>query len=79
MAEGDVLKEELPAGSEDGGSRVQDDFEHPFMLYSGLRNRNDTNTDGIFGSHNRDFEQPLRGILPTPDKTALQGEDLPGQ
>ena len=51
MAEGDVLKEELAAGSEDGGSRVQDDFKHPFMLYSDLRNRNDTKADGIFGRH----------------------------
>jgi hypothetical protein len=27
---------------------MKDDFEHPIMLYSGSRNRNDTNADGIF-------------------------------
>jgi len=44
-----ACKGELSAGSEDGDSRVQDDFEHPFMLYPGLRNRTETKADGIFG------------------------------
>ena len=49
MAEGDVLKEELPTGSEGGCKCEKDDFEHSNMLYSGPYNGNDTNADGIFG------------------------------
>jgi hypothetical protein len=45
MAEGDVLKGEISAGSESGGQRKKDDFEHPIMLYSDFHNRNDTNAD----------------------------------
>ena len=50
MAESDVLKGELSAGPEDCREGMKDDFKHPEMLYRGIRNRNDTNTDGIFGS-----------------------------
>ncbi len=39
----------LKAPPEAGDYGAQDDFEHPIMLYSGLRNRNDTNADGLFG------------------------------
>ena len=53
MAKGDVLKEEVPTGSEGYGKCEKDDFEHPNMLYSGPRNCNDTNPDGIFGRHNQ--------------------------
>ena len=51
MAESDVLQGELSAGPEDCHERMKDDFKHPEMLYRGIRNRNDTNTDGIFGRH----------------------------
>jgi hypothetical protein len=30
---------------------VKDEFEHPDMLYPGLRNSNDITADGIFGNH----------------------------
>ena len=49
MAEGDVLQDEPSACSEGGSNCEKDDFEHPNMLYSGLRNGNDTKADGILG------------------------------
>jgi hypothetical protein len=51
MAESDVLKGELSSRFETGNDREDDDFEHPNMLTSSRRNRNDTNPDGIFGRH----------------------------
>ena len=60
MAESDILQGEMPAGSEDCRERMKDDFEHPEMLYRGIRNRNDTNTDGIFG-RNRLWGKVTRG------------------
>ena len=51
MAKGDVLKEELPTGSEGARKCEKDDFKHPNMLKSGPRNGNDTNAVGIFGRH----------------------------
>jgi len=51
MAESDILQGEMPAGSEDCRERMKDYFEHPDMLYGGIRNRNDTKADGIFGNH----------------------------
>ena len=53
MAESDVLQGELSAGPEDCRERMKDDSKHPEMLNRGIRNRNDTNTDGIFGRHRR--------------------------
>ena len=53
VAKSDVLQGELSTGSEDGDSRIQDDFEHLFMLYSGLRNRYDTKAEEIFGEQPR--------------------------
>ena len=57
MAKCDVLKKELPTGTEGGGKCEKDDFEHPNMLYPGLRNRNDTKTDVIFGRHRTWYAQ----------------------
>ncbi len=51
MTKSKVLQGELSSGSEGSGESVKDEFEHPDMLNPGLRNSNDTNPDGIFGSH----------------------------
>ncbi len=61
MAESDVLKGELSSGFETGEESTNeestnDEFEHPIMLYSGPRNRNDTKLDGVFGRNRAPYE-----------------------
>ena len=46
---GCVSQGKLPAGPENCGEGVEDEFKHPNMLYSGPRNNTDTNADGLFG------------------------------
>ena len=49
-------------GPEDCRERMKDDFEHPDMLYSDRRNRQQGKTDRIFGRHRGVFCQKRPGF-----------------
>jgi hypothetical protein len=49
VAQGEVLKGELPSRAKTTNERKKEDFEHPGMLCSVYGNRNGGNADGVFG------------------------------
>ena len=53
VAEGEILQGEPFAGLDGGRERVNNDIEHPIMLYSAGRNRHGDKADGVFGTGDR--------------------------